>query len=165
LAFLPPAPTFQVLKSPRKAPNIIASSDDGNNFMNDKDVNRFTKITSVNRSKIIIDETLIHNIPRRTFLNLLTTAAIILPHPSYAIQPQTPVENPFHSTATGREEYTNSIVASRDTNISPREVYDTISSEYLRNVLDTVEKEGGVARALDVGAGEYVTCFVHTVVL
>ena len=43
-------------------------------------------------------------------------------------------------------------MASRDTNISPREVYDTISSDYLKGVLDLVK--GRSPRALDVGAGE-----------
>jgi hypothetical protein len=37
----------------------------------------------------------------------------------------------FHSAAYGLEEYNNAIVASRDTNVSPREVYDTIASDYL----------------------------------
>mmetsp|Transcript_45981 Transcript_45981/g.96531 ORF Transcript_45981/g.96531 Transcript_45981/m.96531 type:complete len:223 (-) Transcript_45981:1101-1769(-) len=69
-------------------------------------------------------------------------------------------ETPFHSAAYGREEYTNSIVASRDTNISPKEVYDTIASEYLKEAYDAALKEKGGAykpRALDVGAGAGVS--------
>lgn len=67
---------------------------------------------------------------------------------------------PFHSAAYGREEYTNSIVASRDTNISPKEVYDTISSEFLKEAFDAAIKERGesyVPRALDVGSGAGVS--------
>lgn len=71
---------------------------------------------------------------------------------------------PFHSAAYGVEEYTNSIVASRDTNISPKEVYDTISSDYLMEAFDAAMKErgnsnssGGGPRALDVGCGAGVS--------
>jgi protein-L-isoaspartate O-methyltransferase len=53
----------------------------------------------------------------------------------------------FRSNGYGREEYTNSIVASRDTNISPAEVYDTLAK--LRT------KDG--IRALDMGAGAGVS--------
>eukprot|EP00547_Thalassionema_nitzschioides_P014537 CAMPEP_0194250424 /NCGR_PEP_ID=MMETSP0158-20130606/23022_1 /TAXON_ID=33649 /ORGANISM="Thalassionema nitzschioides, Strain L26-B" /LENGTH=258 /DNA_ID=CAMNT_0038987233 /DNA_START=20 /DNA_END=796 /DNA_ORIENTATION=+ len=53
----------------------------------------------------------------------------------------------FQSAGYGVEEYTNSIVASRDTNISPKEVYDTILK---------LQKKGGT-RALDVGAGAGVS--------
>lgn len=76
----------------------------------------------------------------------------------------------FKSGAYGIEEYTNTIVASRDTNVSPREVYDTISSEYLRGAASSVmstsmEEEGDgrtirrrrSPRALDVGAGAGVS--------
>jgi len=93
---------------------------------------------------------------RRDFISQITIAIIpvISPKLSHATESSTS-DVPFHSTAYGQEEYTNSIVASRDTNISPREVYDTIASDYLKNVLDMIEKGGGgVARALDVGAGK-----------
>jgi protein-L-isoaspartate O-methyltransferase len=53
----------------------------------------------------------------------------------------------FRSTGFGREEYTNSIVASRDTNISPTEVYDTLGKL----------KTNDGTRALDVGAGAGVS--------
>ena len=98
-------------------------------------------------------------IQRRLFLSQLTLPLLLL-EPSIASS--IPLESingetsssskPFHSTATGREEYTNSIIASRDTNISPREVYDTISSNYLKSVLEGIKGREG--RALDVGAGE-----------
>ena len=93
-----------------------------------------------------------NTLQRRNVLAQIATAALI-PLPSLATE--TNDEKPFHSAAYGQEEYTNSIVASRDTNISPREVYDTIASDYLKNVLDVVKRDGGVARALDVGAGEF----------
>ncbi|KAI2497091.1 hypothetical protein MHU86_17408 [Fragilaria crotonensis] len=57
------------------------------------------------------------------------------------------VETTFRSNGYGREEYTNSIVASRDTNISPAEVYDTLAK---------LRTKGGI-RALDVGAGAGVS--------
>jgi hypothetical protein len=92
----------------------------------------------------------------------------------------------FHSAAFGLEEYNNSIVASRDTNISPKEVYDTISSDYLRNIVDGIvvvvsdkesedntnnnnnqrrnssirsskQRRNKVPKALDVGAGAGVS--------
>jgi hypothetical protein len=82
-----------------------------------------------------------------------------------------PPPSSFHSAAYGIEEYTNSIVASRDTNVSPREVYDTIASGYLADAAAAAkaasEEEGGGGRprrrrrrpprALDVGAGAGVS--------
>lgn len=75
---------------------------------------------------------------------------------------------PFHSAAYGQEEYTNSIVASRDTNISPKEVYDTIASDFLTEALNEAIKakqqgksnlngDDSGPRALDVGAGAGVS--------
>lgn len=61
---------------------------------------------------------------------------------------------PFVSAAYTRKELTNSIVASRDTNISPAEVYETIKR------LKKGELNGSgaaTARALDVGAGAGVS--------
>jgi SAM-dependent methyltransferase len=60
-------------------------------------------------------------------------------------------EKNFVSAAFPKKEYTNSIVASRDTNVSPLEVYDTIRSRLREN--SNKEK----ARALDVGAGAGVS--------
>jgi hypothetical protein len=54
---------------------------------------------------------------------------------------------PFRSKAFGQEEYTNSITASRDTNLSPAEAYDTIR----QHIPSFAGKNGG--RALDLGAG------------
>jgi hypothetical protein len=57
----------------------------------------------------------------------------------------------FLSTAYGREEYTNSIVASRDTNISPAEAYDVIRQQI---PLASDRRWGDRSlRAADIGAG------------
>jgi hypothetical protein len=113
-------------------------------------------------------------IQRRIFLSQLSIAtAAFFARPSHAVTKDsadersdimTYAEKPVHSAAYGQEEYTNSIVASRDTNISPREVYDTITSDYLKNVLEVVGKNGGGPRALDVGAGKNIqsTCFLYS---
>ena len=61
--------------------------------------------------------------------------------------PATAAEDGFVSAGYNRSEYTNSITASRDTNISPKEVYDT---------LQKVGRAGN-NRALDVGAGAGVS--------
>jgi len=108
------------------------------------------------------------NLPRRNFLlsSLLGTLQIIS-HQQEAIA--APIEDnttttksssetkPFHSAAYTLKEYTNSIVASRDTNISPKEVYDTISSTYLQEAYDAAIKSNTIPRALDVGAGAGVS--------
>ena len=52
----------------------------------------------------------------------------------------------FRTSAVGQEEYTNAITASRDTNISPKEAYDTLTGKIPRAVTTR-------ARALDLGAG------------
>jgi predicted TPR repeat methyltransferase len=57
------------------------------------------------------------------------------------------VDDSFVSAGFKRAEYTNSITASRDTNISPKEVYDTISR--------IKGREG--TRALDLGCGAGVS--------
>jgi SAM-dependent methyltransferase len=69
----------------------------------------------------------------------------------------------FLTSAQGRAEYTNSITASRDTNISPQEAYDTIlallppaPSLATTSSLSSVPQQprkGCCYRALDVGAG------------
>ena len=63
------------------------------------------------------------------------------------------------TTAYGKEEYTNSITASRDTNISPKEVYDSIQSFYVKYPLEQLKSKGMTreARAWDVGAGAGVS--------
>jgi hypothetical protein len=57
----------------------------------------------------------------------------------------------FKSAAYGRQEYTNSIVASRDTNLSPAEAYDVIR-QHIPKSSDT-RRGAQSARAADIGAG------------
>ena len=79
---------------------------------------------------------------------LLGAAFVATPmHPAHANE----AADNFRSNGYGREEYTNSIVASRDTNISPAEVYETLSK---------LKLDEGI-RALDVGAGAGVSTQVH----
>lgn len=52
----------------------------------------------------------------------------------------------FQTKAYGRQEYTNSITASRDTNLSPAEAYDIIRERIPPAATDS-------AKALDLGAG------------
>jgi hypothetical protein len=99
-------------------------------------------------------------LPRRTFLQtsllLPTTTTQIISHPNEAIATEED-DKPFHSAAYTLKEYTNSIVASRDTNISPKEVYDTIASSYLQEAYDAAINSSSSPRALDVGAGAGVS--------
>jgi len=109
-------------------------------------------------------------LPRRNFLQsslLLGTVQIIRrPQEALAAEETTSISSvsplsdetkPFHSAAYTLKEYTNSIVASRDTNISPKEVYDTISSNYLQEAYDAAIKSNSTPKALDVGAGAGVS--------
>ena len=124
-------------------------------------------------------------VPRRSVVagSLTAAASILLPPPaiSHALDDSSssgdssndasrPAEI-FRTGAFGREEYTNSIVASRDTNISPREVYDSIESKFIAYPLERLREQqlqqqqaGADAaagqrrpRALDVGAGAGVS--------
>eukprot|EP00984_Skeletonema_dohrnii_P002570 scaffold902_cov77-Skeletonema_dohrnii-CCMP3373.AAC.1 len=102
-------------------------------------------------------------LPRRNFLqsSLLLGTVQIIRHPQAALAAEETTSiptlsdesKPFHSAAYTLKEYTNSIVASRDTNISPKEVYDTISSNYLQEAYDAAIKSNTTPKALDVGAG------------
>ena len=114
-------------------------------------------------------------LPRRAFLEtslllpttVSATSTQIISHPNEAIAAEEePIiiqsdDKPFHSAAYTLKEYTNSIVASRDTNISPKEVYDTIASSYLQEAYDAAIKSSSSSsvspRALDVGAGAGVS--------
>lgn len=149
-AFVPAAPTVATLCSQKaRAPSPITLNE-----------------RAVHDGASVIDNS---TLQRREFLSQIALSALIIPLPSTALSLEANENDassnnkPFHSAAYGQEEYTNSIVASRDTNISPREVYDTIASDYLTNVLDVVNKDGGVARALDVGAGESFVFLVYIV--
>jgi len=66
-------------------------------------------------------------------------------------------QSPIFTQGFGKEEYTNSITASRDTNISPKEVYDSIQSSYVKDPLEIALKEHRTPRAWDVGAGAGVS--------
>jgi len=77
-----------------------------------------------------------------------------------SLQEHQVANRPFVSAAFIRKELSNSIVASRDTNISPLQVYETILR--LKNQASDGERSGSTgplytARALDVGAGAGVS--------
>jgi 2-polyprenyl-3-methyl-5-hydroxy-6-metoxy-1,4-benzoquinol methylase len=87
-------------------------------------------------------------------VGILSTSTIVST-PSEAIatnnnknSPSEQAKDRFISSGYNRKEYTNSITASRDTNISPAEVYDT---------LGRVSRASGGTRALDVGCGAGVS--------
>jgi len=63
----------------------------------------------------------------------------------------------FRSGGYGLEEYSNAFVASRDTNISPKEAYDSISSSLLLPPLRSARSARRAPRALDLGAGAGVS--------
>jgi SAM-dependent methyltransferase len=88
--------------------------------------------------------------PRRHWLQstCVTVTSAFLPSRAAA-----EVAPPDTSFSSARSEYTNSIVASRDTNISPQEVYDTIAS--LIPPASTLS-----LTALDMGAGAGVSTSV-----
>jgi SAM-dependent methyltransferase len=81
---------------------------------------------------------------------LIPILSTFLPTVSVAAEEEA-TNRPFESNAFHKAELTNSIIASRDTNVSPMEVYDTLRSQLRRNANVTG------ARALDVGAGAGVS--------
>jgi hypothetical protein len=87
---------------------------------------------------------------RRSFLVDWTIISALIPQ-SAAIAEEGFGERPFFSNAFPRAELTNSIIASRDTNVSPMEVYDTLRSQLRKSA------NAGGGRALDVGAGAGVS--------
>jgi hypothetical protein len=72
-----------------------------------------------------------------------------------SLQQQQDASRPFVSAAFTRKELNNAITASRDTNISPLEVYETILRLKERGNGSTSDR--CTARALDVGAGAGVS--------
>ena len=97
---------------------------------------------------------------RRTLVEMATSSLVAASLPRSALAIDDGDEMPFHSVGYGREEYTNSIIASRDTNISPKEVYDTLQSDFLKEACQAAKREKGsdyIPRALDVGAGAGVS--------
>ena len=94
---------------------------------------------------------------RRGFLyKSLLTAGLIGGKANIA---QAEEKSPVFTAAFGKEEYTNSITASRDTNISPKEVYDSIRSSYVSYPLEQIQENNinRIPRAWDVGAGAGVS--------
>lgn len=91
---------------------------------------------------------------RRDILNTLGSTIFITLSPTRISNAQD-----IFTNAYGKEEYTNSITASRDTNISPKEVYDSIQSYYVKYPLEQLKAKGlnREARAWDVGAGAGVS--------
>lgn len=67
--------------------------------------------------------------------------------PGLLVAPNPCVAALLKTNAIGREEYTNSITASRDTNISPREAYDVLREHI------PATRNGGYAVDLGAGAG------------
>jgi len=103
---------------------------------------------------------------RRKLLEGISTTALAtlavdgLASPSLAYTPEQDPGRPFVSAAYARKELTNSIVASRDTNISPAEVYETIlrlKKQGLDGRGSKSTSDPSTARALDVGAGAGVS--------
>ena len=86
-------------------------------------------------------------LPRRAFLSNGIVATIV----TAAGLPALASLETFHSASYDKQEYTNTIVASRDTNISPKEVYDTLLT------MKPTIKPSTSLRALDIGAGAGVS--------
>ena len=100
---------------------------------------------------------------RRTAVSAWVTPSIMMiigatKSPAAALaQPQPDnTNNTFVSLAYGREEYTNAIVASRDTNLSPAEAYDVIRAK-IPSAADARwnrnNNNNNSIRVADVGAG------------
>lgn len=91
---------------------------------------------------------------RRQFLQLpalLTTATVVSATISLPPAHAAAMDNDFRTKA--RAEYTNSITASRDTNVSPQEAYDSIL-KYLPPATSNGKDDSPPNKvALDVGAG------------
>ena len=97
---------------------------------------------------------------RRGIINTsLLTSGLIIGKPHIAQAEETSYSSTIFTAAFGKEEYTNSITASRDTNISPKEVYDSIRSSYVTYPLEQMQKNNidRIPRAWDVSAGAGVS--------
>ncbi|GKZ00915.1 hypothetical protein MPSEU_001043000 [Mayamaea pseudoterrestris] len=98
---------------------------------------------------------------RRAFVAAASVGALVAPlQPCAAIDKDQSIstlpDSSFKTLGYGQEEYTNSITASRDTNISPREAYDVI-----RDRIPPANPGGSTQqRVLDVGAGAGVSTAV-----
>ncbi len=94
---------------------------------------------------------------RRCINNILRTIGPTLVLPSISNAEENVSSESIFTQGFGKEEYTNSITASRDTNISPKEVYDSIQSSFVKYPLEMALKENRIPRAWDVGAGAGVS--------
>jgi len=83
----------------------------------------------------------------------------------FRIKPYDPTKDGrrFHSQAYGKEEYNNAFAASENTNVSPKEAYDTILSKVAPQELQVVGSSDSSRplRALDLGAGAGVSTEVR----
>ena len=86
------------------------------------------------------------------------TAVGTLPYPSHAVS--VAAATTFRTQAFDLKEYTNSITASKDTNVSPKEAYDVIK-DTIQPIAKTISanknNNANANRALDVGAGAGVS--------
>jgi len=109
------------------------------------------------------DETF--TLSRRIFVS---TSLSLITLPTASVNSATPLSTSLQTLSSSKEfvsagydkqEYTNAITASRDTNISPKEVYDCIQSSYLRYPIEQIQlqKLNRTPRAWDVGAGAGVS--------
>jgi hypothetical protein len=141
--------SFNSLQTPM--PGGVPSSD-RNKFRCDSCHREEAKDTQTSAQKVA---------SRRTWLaqSMLTLPAILSFHsqPSSASDSDsgTSTTVPFRTKAYNLKEYTNAIVASKDTNVSPKEAYDVLAetiAPMTRKDLDLKRN-----RALDVGAGAGVS--------
>jgi hypothetical protein len=98
---------------------------------------------------------------RREALAMATTSGLVLSFPTLAasLAATAPVATTFSTSAYGRQEYTNAIAASRDTNISPAEAYDVIRQQVppAAVIASTTAEEHNRINVVDVGAGAGVS--------
>jgi hypothetical protein len=98
---------------------------------------------------------------RRTWLgqSMLTLPAILtyrsLPSLAADSDSERSTTVPFRTKAYNLKEYTNSIVASKDTNVSPKEAYDVLAETIAPMTRKSQDLKSN--RALDVGAGAGVS--------
>ena len=143
---------FSVQPDPRN-PNLRNSETDECESISFGPIERSNENTSLYHSK------------RRDFLKTVfyTIPFIANTANTNAQEPEIALDNDlssntFTSSGFSKQEYTNSITASRDTNISPKEAYDTISKDYISDqpIKDAL-KQNRIPKALDLGAGAGVS--------
>lgn len=92
-------------------------------------------------------------------LSLLTASAVLTQRPTISRAEDGSTSTAFRTKAYNLKEYTNSIVASKDTNVSPKEAYDVLFEAIAPLAADKSTKSSNpnTNRALDVGAGAGVS--------